>query len=232
MTFSAHQPQYLPWIGYFDKIAKSDQFVFLDHVQYKKREFQNRNKIRTPRGALWLTVPVITKGRYMQLLKEVQIDNSVDWPKDHWASLKTNYTKAPFFKTYAPFFQETYGRKWESLSELNIHLIRFLLKCFGIATPLLMESHIGTETLSTDRLIELAKKLNATTYLSGSGGKEYLEEGKFEKANIRLMYQTFHHPTYPQLFMKSPTDFLPHLSAADLLFNKGGEAKEFFIGRS
>ena len=230
MILSAHQPHYLPWLGYVDKILKSDRFVFLDCVQYKKREFQNRNQIRTPRGPLWLTLPVLTKGRYDQLIKEVEIDNSVGWAKDHWTALKTNYAKAPFFKPYAPFFEETYGKSWRRLVDLSIHLIQFLLECFEIRTELLIESEIGTEGKATDRLVELATKLNATTYLSGVGGREYLEEAKFKRAGLRLAYQDFHHPTYPQLFMKSEEDFLPGLCAVDLLFTQGPKAKDLLRG--
>jgi len=230
MILSAHQPQYLPWLGYFDKILKSDLFVFLDCVQYKKREFQNRNKIRTPQGPHWLTVPVVTKGRYTQLVHEVAVDNGTPWAEDHWKALKANYTKAPFFNAYAPFFQKTYETHWERLSDLNIHLIRFLLQCFEIQTPLAMESEVGTENKSTDRLIELAVKLKASAYLSGVGGKDYLEEEKFKTVGLRLAYQDFRHPTYPQLFMKSPEDFLPALSAVDLLFNHGPKAKEILRG--
>lgn len=228
MIISAHQPQYLPWLGYFHKIASSDKFLFLDCVQYKKREFQNRNKIRTPQGFLWLTVPVLTKGRYDQFLKEVEIDNTGDWAKSHWLALRTNYTRASHFHTYAPFFEETYARRWTRLVDLSIHIIQFLLKCFEIRTELLMESEIGTEGKATERLIKLALKLEATTYLSGLGGKEYLEEDQFRKAGIGLVYQTFSHPTHPQLFMKSSSDFIPNLSAVDLLFNEGSHAKKYF----
>jgi hypothetical protein len=112
MILSVHQPQYLPWIGYLDKVKKSDAFVFLDNVQYKKREFQNRNKIRTKEGWIWLTVPVITKDRYFQKIAEVEIDRTVDWRNDHWKSIEHSYAKAPFFAAYKERFAAIYNKEW------------------------------------------------------------------------------------------------------------------------
>ena len=230
MILAAHQPQYLPWLGYFDKILKSDRFVFLDCVQYEKRGFQNRNQIRTHKGPVWLTVPVISKGRYHQMLKEVKIDPSLRWAKEHWNALKLNYGRAPFFKPYAPFFEATYGRQWEYLIDLNLHTITFLLECFEVDTPLVMESELQIKGRATERLVELTRKLGATTYLSGIGGKAYLEEERFRKADLQLVYQVFQHPVYPQLFAGSPDDFMTNLSAVDLLFNEGPKSAKILRG--
>ena len=230
MILAAHQPQYLPWLGYFDKILKSDRFVFLDCVQYEKRGFQNRNKIRTPKGSIWLTVPVISKGRYHQLLKDVRIDNSLSWTQEHWRALKFNYGRAPFFKPYAPFFEAAYGKRWEYLVDLNLHIITFLLDCLGIDTPLLMESELQTKGHATERLVELTRKVGATTYLSGTGGKAYLEEEKFREADLQLVYQVFQHPVYSQLFTGSSRDFITDLSAIDLLFSEGPKSAKVLKG--
>ena len=133
MILSVHQPQYLPWLGYFDKIDKSDGFVFLDNVQYKHREFQNRNKIRvnlqTPGWCLkwegiWLSVPVVYKGHSRERIGQVLIDNGSDWQRKHWGSLKSAYSAAPFFKEPSAFFEEVYSRRWERLADLNIHFIK------------------------------------------------------------------------------------------------------------
>lgn len=218
MKIAVHQPQYLPWLGYFDKIKKSDCFVFLDNVQYKSREFQNRNKIRTKNNWIWLTAPVISKGLRNQLIGNVRIDNSVDWQKRHWKSLNAWYGRAEFFERYAPFFEEIYNKMtWDRLSALNIYIIRYLMKECGIETPIYLESEIGTTKLGTDRIIEICKKLNAHTYLSGSGGRDYLDEGQFERNGIKLMYQDFIHPQYRQCY----APFISHMSAIDLLFNCG-----------
>ena len=230
MILAAHQPQYLPWIGYFDKMLKSDRFVFLDCVQYERRGFQNRNKIRTPKDSMWLTVPVTSKGRYHQLLKEVKIDNSFHWAQAHWKALTLNYGRAAFFKTYAPFFEAAYGKRWEYLIDLNIHMIKFLLGCFEISTSFIMESELQTKGLATERLIELTLQLGATAYLSGIGGKAYLEEEKFKKADLQLMYQVFQHPVYSQLYGGSAGDFLVNLSAVDLLFNEGPKSAKILRG--
>jgi len=226
MILSVHQPQYIPWIGYFDKIIKSDGFVFLDHVQYKAREFQNRNKIRTKTGFIWLTVPVNSKGLGRQLICDIEIDNSLPWARQHLLSLKSWYSHADFFKDYFPFFESTYSVKWERLIELNIHIINFILKNLSIPTPIFFESKLNISTAKTDRIIDICKKLKADTYFSGIGGKDYLEAEKFTRENIGLTYQHFTHPLYKQQFCKNGTDFLPYMSILDLIFNEGPKSRE------
>jgi len=221
MILSVHQPQYIPWLGYFDKIAKSDCFVFLDDVQYKPREYQNRNKIRTSTGDTWLTVPVISKGLGRQKISDVAIDNELDWCKQHLMSIKSCYGHAEFFGDYFPFFENTYAQEWEKLSDLNLRIINFVLKELAVTTPLYFESKLDIIKTKTDRIIEICKKMNADTYLSGSGGRKYLEEGKFSEAGIKLIYQEYAHPVYRQLFMNKNSDFIPHMSIIDLLFNEG-----------
>jgi hypothetical protein len=209
MIISVHQPQYIPWLGYFDKIAKSDGFVFLDQVQYKHREFQNRNKIRTKDGWIWLTVPVVSKGLGRQKICDVRIDNELEWQKKTWGSLQNCYNRAPFFKEHAGFFEEVYTRRWERLIDLNIHITEYLLAQLKIITPLYYESKLGTACQSTDRIIELCKKLRADTYFSGVGGKGYLEEEKFTREHITLEYQHFIHPSYRQHYVDEHSPFLP-----------------------
>ena len=222
MTLSVHQPQYLPWIGYFHKIDQSDIFVFLDNVQYKKREFQNRNKIKTPGGWSWLTVPVLTKGRYKQNINEVQIDNSLNWQTEHWKSIQRCYSKAPFFRDYYDFFEDLYTRKWEWLAKLNIHIVKFLMECLEIQTPCFFESDLDINAYSTERIIEICKWFKADVYLSGVGGKAYMNEERFKEEDIELQYQHFVHPTYKQLY----GDFQPYMSVIDLLFNCGTDSRK------
>lgn len=224
MTVSVHQAQYLPWLGYFDKIARSDCFVFLDCVQYKEREFQNRNKIRRKGGWMWLSVPVLARGR--QAINEVAIDNGANWQRQHAGSISTWYGGAAHFGGHFPFFQETYSRQWERLQELNIHIIRYLLEAFDIGTPLVFESGLRTTGTSTLRIIEICKKLHADTYLSGVGGKAYLDERLFEENGIRLRYQEFVHPQYRQRY----EPFMPYMSAIDLLFNYGEKSRDILRG--
>ena len=230
MIFSAHQPQYLPWLGYFDKIAKSDCFVFLDRVQYKHREYQNRNMIRARDRSIWLTVPVLSKGLRHQLISEVRIDRSVDWQGRHWKSLKAWYARAPHFKEYAPFFEDTFtGRRWDTLMDINVYLIRYFLEQFEITTPLYFESELGTGQTGTERILEIAKKLNVQAYLSGAGGKDYLEEQRFIQEGVELRYQNFVHPAYEQQCAPGKNDFIPNMSALDLLFNEGRRSKDILV---
>ncbi len=230
MILSVHQPQYIPWLGYFDKIDKSDCFVFLDQVQYKPREYQNRNKIRTKDGWMRLTVPVVSRGLGRQKICDVKIDNKTDWQKKHWESLKSCYNRAAFFKRHYHFFESVYSAKWERLIELNVHIIKYLLKELKIKTPLYYELEIYTSSQGTDRIIEICKKLKADTYLSGIGGKNYLEEEKFVQAGIKLHYQNFVHPAYRQLYTQADNSFLPNMSVLDLLFNEGDKSINILRG--
>lgn len=227
MIVGIHQPQYLPWLGYFDKIDKSDIFVLLDDVQFKKNEWQNRNKIRNKEGWQWLTVPV--KYKFPELIKEVKINNSINWRKDHYQSLVANYSKAPFFKDYQQFFQELYQKEWEYLVDINIYFIEQLVKFLGITTKLARSSEeIKVEGQSTERLINICKKLGADTYLSGEGGKDYLDVSQFEKEGIKVIFQEFKHPNYQQVFK----GFEPYMAVVDLLFNYGNDSLKIIQGQN
>ncbi len=230
MILSVHQPQYITWLGYFNKIDKSDCFVFLDNVQYKEREYQNRNKIRSKDGWMWMTVPVISKGLGHQKICDVQINNDFDWQIDHLKSLKTYYNKSPFFRQHYPFFEGIYTIKWEKLVDLNIHIIKYILEQLGIETPLYYESEIGTTSQATERIIEICKKVKADIYLSGMGGKNYLKEEQFSQVGIKLEYQNFIHPVYHQQYMQEESFFLPYMSIIDLLFNEGPESIRILKG--
>lgn len=228
MIYSVHQPQYLPWIGFFDKVAASDVFVYLDEVQYKQREFQNRNKLRTKDGWMWLTVPVTAQRD--TLLRDVAIDGSRDWRVEHAKSLKAWYGSALFFEKHAVFFQDVYARAWERLMALNVEMIRYLLDALGIKTRITFESQLAAGGTKTQRIINIGRKLGADTYLSGSGGRDYLDEKLFNDAGIKLVYQEYKHPVYRQQFMGSNHAFLPYMSIVDLLFNEGDKSLEILRG--
>ncbi len=226
MILSVHQPHYLPWLGYFHKIMHSDCFVFLDNAQYKKREYQNRNLIRSANGPMWLTVPVITKGRREQRIRDVKIDNSENWQETHWRSLKACYGKAPHFSAYAPFFEEVYTRKtWKRLTDLNVTVTEYLLDKLEIHAPLHIESKLGTKGKATERIIEICRAMKADVYLSGTGGREYLEEERFAEEGIELRYQAFTHPEYAQANARNGT-FEPCMAAVDILFNEGPDSPD------
>lgn len=222
MVVGIHQPEHLPWLGFFHKMYLSDIFVLLDNVQYEKNYFQNRNRIRTSKGFCWTTVPVLTKGRSSQLINEVRINAlEREWPQKIWGTLEQNYRKAPFFGDYAPSLTKIYcDRKWDKLVDLNISIINQLAKWQGIKTPLVRASNMGVEGKSTDLLLRICQELKASVYLAGKSGRDYLDESKFTDKNIQVFYQNFVHPVYQQQY--SP--FMPQMSVIDLLMNHGKES--------
>lgn len=218
-----HQPQYLPYLGYFHKIAQCDVFVHLDDVQFQKGGVQNRNKIKNITGWNWLTVPVTQN--INQNINEVQIINKVNWADKHWRALQTNYGKAPFFKTYSGLFQQIYGKKWNNLADLNIEFAERICDVLDIHTEFVLSSKIETEGTSTERLVSVCQNLNADAYIAGRGGKNYMKLGLFEKEGIEIIWQDFTHPVYQQQFPE--VEFIPNLSIIDLLFNCGDKTREF-----
>lgn len=221
MLAAIHQPQFMPWLGYFDKMDRCDVFVLLDNVQYKKNEYQNRNRIKTSQGWQWLTVPV--KYRFPQMINEVQIDNSVDWQKKHLHALETNYRKAHYFEKYINLFKEFYSKEWQTLSQVNIASIALLKDILGIKTRVVIASEMqGLRDEPNLRLIDICKRLGADTYLAGKDGRNYMNLDLFNDAGIKLEFQEFKHPAYPQLFGR----FEYFMSAIDLTFNCGNESLE------
>ncbi len=215
MKVAIHQPQYLPWLGYFDKIDQADCFVLLDDVQFKKNEWQNRNRIKTAAGWQWLTVPVLH--RFPQRICEVRINQTDPWSRKHLQALFSNYGSAPFFDLHRPFFEEIYGREWTLLVDLNVAAITYLAEALGIQTKLVLASSlpVPSELEATERLIAICQAVGADTYLSGVGGREYLDLTLFKEAGIGVLFQAFQTRAYPQRFGA----FVPDLSIVDLLFN-------------
>lgn len=218
LIVTVHQPQYLPWAGYFDKMDKADVFCYLDNVQFKKNEWQNRNRIKTVDGWQWITVPV--QYRFPQKIYEVKINNAVNWRRKHLQALVTNYSKAPFFREYISIFEEVYSKQWDSFSKLSISLIEHIRKILNInQTSTVLASDYNLSDKPDDRLIDICKILGADTYLAGQGGVSYMNPDRFKERGIRVIFQDFRHPVYNQQF----GDFQSHLSVADMLFNCGPE---------
>lgn len=218
MRVTIHQPQFLPWLGYLDKIDQADLFIALDSVQFKKNEWQNRNRIRTADGFQWVTVPVLH--HFGQLVKDVRINQTVNWRSRHLRALEMQYARAPFRDRYLPELRSLYEAPWERLHDLNMAVIRWLLGAFGIVTPVRAASEWEARDEPTDRLIDLCRAVGASRYLSGPGGEQYMDSKKFELADLQLEIQQFQHPRYPQ----AHEPFLPAMSAIDLLFCCGPEA--------
>ena len=219
MIVAVHQPQYLPWLGYFDKIRRADVFCYLNDVQYKKNEWQNRNRIKTAQGWQWITVPV--RYRFPQKINEVYINNAVEWKKKHLQAMVTNYNRAPYFKQVVGILEDAFSKDWEFISELNVHLIESLKIMLNLETKRSVHSSdLELRDEPTDRLIDICKALGADTYLAGQGGIEYMDLERFEKSGLKVIIQEFKHPVYPQLF----EEFQSHLSIVDLLCNCGPES--------
>ena len=223
---TAHQPVYLPWLGLFHKIALSDTYVFLDTVQHLKKDWNNRNKIKTAQGWTWLTVPVLTKGKFEQTLQEVKINNQIDWRRKHWQSIRLNYSKSPYFHRYADFFEVIYQKEWEYLNNLNEVIIRFLLNELRIKVNFTKAStQLKLEGTKSDLVLDMCLKLNADIYIFGALGKDYAEVGKFNERGIKVIFQDYQHPEYNQQFGR----FEPYMSVIDLLFNHGDESLDILM---
>jgi hypothetical protein len=218
MICAIHQPQYLPWLGYFSKLDAADVFVIYDDTQYKHDEWQNRNRIKSPTakdGWQWLTVPVHRSRD--ALIRDIQIDNTRRWAAKHINALSTNYGRAPFHKQYSAELTSVLENRWESLAELNVAVVNLLAGWLGIETRMLRSSELDYRGRSTDALVSMCRAAGADVYLSGPGGRGYLETDKFDAAGLALQCHDFDCPAYPQQF----GDFVPGLSAVDAVFNCG-----------
>ncbi len=223
MIVACHQLHYLPWIRYFDKIARADVFVVLDDIQFNKNGWHNRNSIKGPQGALCLTVPVLH--HYQQRLDEVEIDNKTDWRRKHWKSLLMNYGRSGYFAVHKRFFEGIYRRKWQKLNALNGEILFYLIKSLGIKTRVVKSSELKVEGIATERLINLCKALRADTYLSGAyAATAYLDVEMFKRSGIKVALQDWQCPSYLQQYNR--LGFIPDLSIVDLLFNHGQESMD------
>jgi hypothetical protein len=227
---ASHQPNYIPWLGYFFKIAQADKFVFVDMVMFSKSPgFVNRNSIKTQSGAAYLTIPVLKVGRSGQFIAEVETDNVQPWVRRHLTSLRSNYGKAPYFKEIfallEPHYDAVVGRT-NSLAEFNIGLIRGIAAYLGIDTQWILASKLDVAGPKTDLVVSICTAVGADSYLAGNGAKAYLEEQKLENAGVTLVYSTFSQTRYPQLF----GDFVSNLSIVDVLMNCGASGTRRLLG--
>lgn len=213
MIVSIHQPAYIPWLGYFDKIAKSEVHIFLDDVKYSKNNLFNRNKIKTLQGWMWLTIPVYYKSN--MLICDTKICNTSKWRKKHWYSIKANYSKAEYFKEYSDEIEDFYLREWENLADFTISMNKKISEILGIKVKFLKSSELKVSGKRNEKLINLCKAVDADTYLSGQGAGIYMDGKLFLKNDVKIIYQTFIHPRYGQLW----AEFIPNLSILDFLFN-------------
>ena len=222
MLVAIHQPEHLPWLGFFEKLLRADVFVLLDDVQFSKGDFQNRNRVKGRGGAQWLTVPVTQ--RLGQRINEVEPVGDA-WREKHWRTLHSCYARAAHFDEFAREFEEFYGRAWTKLSELNVAAIRLLARAFGLEKEFVFSSALGAGGRKSELVLNICKAVGASHYYSGRAGGAYLDAEAFRRAGVEIVVQQFEHPVYEQLFTEEH-GFVPNLSAVDLLFNRGAEGLE------
>lgn len=215
------QSNYIPWRGYFDFIASVDLFIFHDDLQYTKGDWRNRNKIKTKNGLKWLSVPV-NYTHTDQLICDTTIDYSQKWWHDHLNQFRENYQSAPYYKDTLAILEKNLPHKFESISELNISLIKDICSYLHITTPLAMSSEFSPEGSKSDRLISILKKTKATTYVSGPAADSYLEQELFKKSGVSIEYKSYDYPEHPQQYGA----FAPSVTVLDLIANCGGESAQ------
>lgn len=222
------QPSYIPWRGYFDQIQRADLFIFYDDVQYDKHGWRNRNQIKTAQGKQWLTIPVHSKGVTDGIpIKDVKIDWSKPWAKNHLKALTFSYSKAPYFKKYMSMIESFYARRDESLADFTITTTEIIARALGILSTRFMRSSeiMDINGQKTERLIQILTRVGAKHYVSGPSARDYIEQDKFDAAGITLEYIKYDYPVYEQLY----PPFEPFVSALDLLFMTGERALDHIV---
>ena len=219
MIIAIQQPEHLPWLGFFDKMRNCDKYVFLDNVQFKKRYFENRNKILTANGPQWITVPVKSKGRFTQKINEALIDNTANWRRKYLERIRLAYGSTKKFVFFFPQLEGIITKGHELILDLNIELINCIKNFFMINTPCIRASELVAEDITgSDLILALCKAMQADQYISGPDGMNYLELEEFQSAGIKVMYHDYDHPVYMQ---NQGGKFMSHLSAVDYIFNHG-----------
>lgn len=222
------QPTYLPWLGYFEQIAKSDVFIFLDTVQFVRRSWHSRNRLKGSNNQLiWLTVPVISHPQKTPLLKIQISQNQPQWRRKHLGTIEACLGNSPYFKSVFPFIQEWINYEYKYLADLNIAGIKMFSDLLGLSSKFIRASELNPQGKRTELLVNLCKQLNVDRYYSSIGSKVYLDEedSLFIDAGIQLNYQAWEHPIYPQL----SGDFVSHLSVLDAIMNLGSSATRSMI---
>jgi len=237
MIVTVHQPHFMPWLGYLHRMARADLFVLLDHVQFERRGYQNRTQIRMNGEARWLTVPVAQRSREERIVDK-EIDNGLHgtprcWSQIHFQTLRHAYREAPFLRDYAPALRKIFETRWARLVDLDAALLGLLRDAFGIRTPMVRSSELRAEGAKSDLILNLCSEVGADALLVGLGGsRRYLDAAQFQSRGIRLVYQEFTHPAYPQCGAPESSAFTAGLSAIDLLLNCGPAAREILLGES
>ncbi len=229
MILSGHQPNYWPYPGLIGKIMLSDSFVYVTKVQFEKKSWQKRNRVRTKEGWTYIQVPTITKGKFDQNICDVEIDNRTDWREKTLKTIQLLYGKAPFYKEYEPFLTDLYSREWTYLSELNIYIMNFILQELGSETKIYYDKDYDFQGAKTAMLVDMCKQLDCDTYLSNLGSSAYVQIDEFTKDGLNHQYINYNGAVYRQQF----PNFESGLSILDMLMNCGKEkTREILLDRS
>jgi hypothetical protein len=226
MIISIHQPNYIPWIGFFHKLLLSDTYVVFDDVQFPRgKDYANRNQIKTNNGKMWLTASVLGKGD-LKPWNQIKINNN-GWKEKHLKNIESFYKKTPYFKSYFLFMKRIYETNHTLLMDFNLDLIIFFLGCLDKVPNIILSSEIKTPLTGLDKIMYILKNQQATEYISGDGegSKRYINEQLFKDNNIKLTWQNYKHPVYKQQF----GEFIPYMSILDLLFNEGPNSKNIIL---
>lgn len=232
MIVAIHQPHYLPWLGYLHRMAQADLFILLDHVQFERRNYQNRGRILLDGEARWLTVPVVQRSQSERIIDKL-IDHSAaggrDWGRNHLATMRHAYRQARHFPDYAEALRKILDAGWPRLAELDREMLAFLRDAFEIRTPLALSSELAAEGAKSDLILHLCRAVGARTLLAGSGGSRgYLDPEAFARAGVRIEWHDFRHPAYRQC---GAQPFVAGLASLDLLFNCGPQSRSILLGR-
>ncbi|MDP3541048.1 MAG: WbqC family protein [Elusimicrobiota bacterium] len=232
MIVAAHQPNFIPWLGYFDKMLKADLFIIVDHVQMERQSYQNRARIKTGAGERWITVPVVQESRSERIIDK-RVDNSrvgrFQWSRKMFLTLKYAYQSAPYFRDYEPELSGIFSTRWDRLADLNVRLIELCRAALAIRTPLRASSSLNVSGTKSEMILNMCRAAGADVYLSGAGAsRAYLDVPALEQAGIRVAWQDFRHPRYRQY--PCCDSFAPNLSSFDLIFNCGPRSPEILRG--
>ena len=219
-TLVVLQPGYLPWLGFFDQMRRSDIFVYYDDVQFDKHGWRNRNRIKSPAGPHWLTVPVKHHGKGQPLIIDTLIDARTDWPRKHVGTLRQYYARAPHLKRYLPELEVLLHRPWTHIVDLDIAVAGLMARWLKLSPTVVRASQVGIGGARSGRLLNLCLHFGADRYLSGTAARDYLDVAQFDRHGVEVVWQDYRHPVYPQQY----ESFVPYLSAIDLLLNCGDDS--------
>jgi len=221
VRIAGHQPDYLPYGGFFARMLMVDAFVLVDHVQFEKKSFQSRNRVAGGGPPILLSVPVRTSGRLNQSIADVRVaDPEGRWRRAHWRTLAQSYRRTPGFARHGPFFEDLYGRPWHRLLDLNLAIIEYLCRCFGITTPRHRSSGLRLAARRTGLLVQMCKAFQADEYVSGPGGLAYVVDDELAAAGVRSTFARYRQVSYS----RAPNPYVAGLSAVDLLFHADSRA--------